>query len=101
MVAKLDEFPRLGYPVGIRKFMCTILARSLQSAVLQRTAAQRDRWRAEITVDGVPDYVYLLLKCKSVHGTSNTVVRILRSLRTVLYVERTRLGQYRTDSLYY
>ena len=42
-----------------------------------------------------------VLKCKSVHGTSNTVVRILRSLRTVLYVERTRLGQYRTASLYY
>ena len=31
----------------------------LQSAVLQRTAAQRDRWRAEITIDGVPDQVYL------------------------------------------
>ena len=29
------------------------LCASLQSAVLQRTAAQRDRWRAEITVDGV------------------------------------------------
>ena len=26
----------------------------LQSAVLQRTAAQRDRWRAEIAIDGVP-----------------------------------------------
>ena len=31
----------------------------LQSAVLQRTAAQRDRWRAEIVIDGVPDHVYL------------------------------------------
>ena len=37
----------------------SVLTFSLQSAVLQRTAAQCDRWRAEITIDGVPDQVYL------------------------------------------
>ena len=31
------------------------VGQSLQSAVLQRAAAQRGGWRAEITVDGVPD----------------------------------------------
>ena len=48
-----------------RKYIraCFLLAKlvylSAASAVLQRTAAQRDRSRAEITIDGVPDQVYL------------------------------------------
>ena len=36
-----------------------VVMRSLQSAVLQREAAQRDRWRAEITIDGVPDTEFI------------------------------------------
>ena len=32
---------------------------SLQSAVLQRTAAQRGGWRAEITIDGVLDTEFI------------------------------------------
>ena len=33
----------------------------LQAAVLQRTASQRDRWRAEIKVDGVPDNEFIYI----------------------------------------
>ena len=32
-LAKLDEFSRLGYPVGIRKFMCAILARDTSNTI--------------------------------------------------------------------
>ena len=39
--------------------ICISVYASLQSAVLQRTAAQRDRWRAEITVDGVSDTEFI------------------------------------------
>ena len=47
------------YNLGELILLVCSIRDSLQSAVLQRTAAQRDRWRAEITVDGVPDHVYL------------------------------------------
>ena len=52
--------------------------------MLQRTAAQRDRWRAEIPIDGVPDQV-VYIPIDGLPARSGRVGVGRRSCRSSIY----------------